>query len=67
LPDEASEDVIGFIGHISDSPEEQWKIQFSAGQKKFFCALPGTLEHNYDFFDLIRWIVFKEEEDVPKG
>lgn len=67
MPDEANEDAIGFIAQIKDSPEEKWKIGFSAGQHRFFRSISATLEQNTEFFELIRWVVFNEEDDCPPG
>jgi hypothetical protein len=67
MPDEATEDSIGFIATIPDNPEKNWKVQMSAGQHRFFRSINSTLEHSYEFFELLRWVVFKEDEDVPEG
>lgn len=67
MPDEATEDSIGFIAQIKDTPEEKWKIAFSNGQWRFFRSINSTLEVGYEFFELIRWVVFVEDDDVPAG
>ena len=67
MPDQATEDSIGFIAQIKDSPEEKWKIAFSGGQWRFFRSINSTLEHSFEFFDLIRWVVFNEDDDCPAG
>ena len=64
MPDEAVEDSIGFTATFKDSPEEKWKIGFSAGQHRFFRSISGSLEHSSEFFELVRWVVYKEEDDV---